>query len=47
MLDDLRAALGDECFEGCVETGAAMAFDDSMEYVRRDIASARRDLASG
>jgi hypothetical protein len=30
----------------CVATGAAMEFDESMECVRREIASARATLAS-
>src|SRR5262249_49505409 len=46
VLDQLRAALGDEEFESLVATGAAMEFDEAMECVRREIASARRELAS-
>jgi tetratricopeptide (TPR) repeat protein len=46
VLDQLRAALGDRRFDACVEVGAAMEFDEAMECVRREIASAQRELAS-
>jgi len=46
VLDELRAALGQERFDACVATGAAMEFDEAMECVRREIAAARRELAS-
>jgi hypothetical protein len=40
----LREVLGDDSFEQRVENGAAMGFDDSMEFVRGEIALARRQL---
>ena len=46
VLDHLRDVLGDERFDRCVDFGAAMEFDDAMELVRREIGSARRELAS-
>jgi predicted ATPase/DNA-binding SARP family transcriptional activator/class 3 adenylate cyclase len=46
VLDQLRAALGDKEFEAHVATGAAMGFDEAMEYVRREIAAVRSRLAA-
>ena len=45
VLDQVRAALGDEPYEACVAAGSAMEFDDAMGYVRREIALARGRLA--
>jgi predicted ATPase/DNA-binding SARP family transcriptional activator len=45
-LDQLRATLGEEAFDARVADGARMEFDDAMEYVRREIAIARGNLAS-
>jgi predicted ATPase/class 3 adenylate cyclase len=46
VLDQLRAELGDATFDECVARGAAMSFDDAVQYVRGEIASARRRLTS-
>ncbi len=46
VIDELRDALGAERFDGCVAAGHAMEFDAAMEYVRAEIASARRVLAA-
>jgi predicted ATPase/DNA-binding SARP family transcriptional activator/class 3 adenylate cyclase len=46
VLDHVRDVLGDERFDRCVDLGAAMEFDEAMELVRREIASARRELAA-
>ena len=40
----LREELGDDVFDQNVANGAAMDFDDSMEFVRGEIALARRQL---
>ena len=45
VLDQLRAALGEELFDARVAAGSAMDFDEAMEYVRREIARAREQLA--
>jgi predicted ATPase len=46
VLDKVRDILGDERFDRCVDLGAAMEFDDAMELVRGEIASARRALTA-
>ncbi len=46
VLDQLRGELGDATFDECVARGAAMSFDDAVQYVRAEIASARQRLAS-
>jgi hypothetical protein len=46
VLDQLRGVLGDERFDRCVDFGAAMEFNEAMELVRGEIASARRELAA-
>ena len=45
VLDQIRAVLGEEPFDARVAAGSAMEFDDAMEYVRREIALARGQLA--
>ena len=44
VLDHLRAVLGNDAFEGCVQTGEALEFDAAMRYVRDEIAQARHEL---
>jgi tetratricopeptide (TPR) repeat protein len=46
VLEQLRSALGEERFNLRVAAGSAMEFDEAMEYVRREIAHARREIAS-
>ena len=44
MVEHLRSMLGADAFDRRVATGAAMEFDGAMEYVRSEIALARRQL---
>ena len=44
VVEHLRDVLGDDAFERRAATGAAMEFDEAMEYVRGEIALARRQL---
>lgn len=44
VLDELRASLGDEQFDANVAAGMAMGFEPAMDYVRDEIARARREL---
>ena len=46
VLEQLRAALGEERFDMRVAAGSAMEFDEAMNYDRREIAHARREIAS-
>ena len=43
-MEHLRNVLGADAFERRAATGAAMEFDGAMEYVRGEIALARRQL---
>jgi tetratricopeptide (TPR) repeat protein len=45
VIDELRAALGEEGFERRVAAGSALEFDDALRYVREEIAVAQRQLA--
>jgi hypothetical protein len=45
VLDELRTQLGDEPFNARIANGAAMEFDDAMELVRHELATARERAA--
>jgi hypothetical protein len=47
VVDHLQAVLGDEMFDQCVATGAAMAIGDAVAYARHETQMARRRHADG
>ncbi len=45
LRDDLRAQMGVDEFEACYGEGAAMDYESAMEFARREIRDARRELS--